>query len=142
AEMDILTGFQSDGFIPSDAFFSGGQYDVAAIGHGVSGVQGEVEKSQLQLIGVYLDWLESERETGLDVKRRPNGSLQKLCHPPHEFWNADHFLFEFVVARESEHALSQGRTPLCALGCIFKQRNTFGVVGQALAQHFQTTKHS
>ena len=72
ADADILTSLQSRTVSIRDTFFPRGQDDVAPIGHGVAGVQAEVEESQLQLIGVHLDWLESERETGLDVIRRPH----------------------------------------------------------------------
>ena len=48
----------------------------------------------------------------------------------------DDFLVEFVVSRESEHALGQGRAPLRTLRCVFEQGYAFGVVGQALAQQF------
>ena len=51
------------------------------------------------------------------------------------------FLLEFVVARESEHALGQGRAPLCALCGIFKKRDGFGIIGQPLTQKFETAKH-
>ena len=47
-----------------------------------------------------------------------------------------------MCSREGKHALGQGRAPLCAQGCVFKQRYGFGVVGQALAQQFKTAKHS
>src|SRR5262249_19825310 len=141
AEADILAGFQSRTLTLGDAFYPGGQNNVAAVRHRIAGVQTEIEECQLQLIGIHLDRLERERETGLYAERRTYRPLQKLCHSAHEFGNPDHFLLEFVIARKGEHAFSQGRAALRALGCVFKQRYAFGIFGQALAEKFEAAKN-
>ena len=55
-------------------FFPRGQDDVATIGHGVAGVQAEIEESQLQLIGVHFDWLE---ESGKRVSMLNDGPMDR-----------------------------------------------------------------
>ena len=124
-----------------DNFLPRSHNDLAALRHGVAGIHREIEERHLELVCVRQHRFENERKMSLYPDRCANGPLKEIRHPAHELRYVDDLLFELLVSREGEHALGQGRASLRALGCVFQQRDAFGIIRQSLAQKLEAAEH-
>ena len=90
-------------------------HDSAAVRHGVTGVDGEVEQCQLDLVGVDLHGRKRRRQFELHLDGGTDRALQEVGHATHEGGEIDRAWLERLSAGEGEKTLREGGASLGTL---------------------------
>ena len=110
------------------------------MGHGVPGIGRQVENRQFQLVDIGQHRRQRLGETGLDVYRRAQGTLQQAADALDQGRQLDRFVGQFLPAGKGQHALGQRNPAQRALGRVVQQLSEFRLTGHALAHDFQVAK--
>ena len=111
-----------------------------AFGHGVAGIDAEIEQRQLQLVLVAHHRLQAGGKSISISAPRPQRACQQIGHAAHQPGQVQRLHIQFLAAGEGQHALGQDGAALRAQHGIVQQARQLRIVGQALAQQFQAAQ--
>ncbi len=84
----------------------------AAIGHGVAGIEGQVEQGIFKLAGVDDGLGQVLSQHGVHLDGFAKGAPQQVGHPPHQLVQVDRFRLQGLAPREGQQAVDKGRPPV------------------------------
>ena len=107
---------------------TGGDEDAPALGHGVAGVDAQVEQGVLQLGLVHQQGLVVRQAAELHLDGRPHGALNQVEQAAHQLVDLGGFRGQGLAAGEGQQPMGQGRG---ALGAALGSRQVFFQLGEA-----------
>ena len=113
----------------------------AAAGHGIAGVDGEVEQGEFKLVGVDAGGRKIWREGNVDVDRRPERAREHVAHPFEQGGNGDRSRLEILATGEGEQALDESRGAARRLQAAVDQPLGAGIIGEAAAEQVEIADH-
>ena len=139
-QADIVAGQKRQAVAGRHHLVAGADADAAALGHGIAGIDAEIEQRQLELVLVGHHRGQAGGEIRFDLRARSERACQQVGHAGDQLGQLQRLDIELLAAGEGQHALGQGGAAPRALHGIVHQARQLGVIGQPLPQQLQAAQ--